>query len=205
MAKDLCMIGSIVAAHGIRGAVKVQSFSDVPGRFGRLDDVLLGTTPERVRPARVVTASDEGPRVILRFEGSEDRDSAEALVGLNVYIDVADMAAPPEGRHFIHDLIGCTVRTTSGTYRGTVRDVMLLPANDVYVVDYHGFEVLIPAVPAFVTEVDTARKAVTIETVPGLFDEYDELLGTGGSTPADGASQADAPAPRDGAGASDED
>ncbi len=173
MAQDLCMIGSIVAAHGLRGGLKVQSFSDVPGRFSRLDVVLIGRTPAKVRPARISEASDDGPRVILQFEDCDDRDAAEALIGLNIYVEETKMEAPPEGRHFIHDLIGCTVQTASGEYRGTVRDVMLLPANDIYVVEFEGREVLVPAVPAIVTQVDTAGKTITVEPVPGLFEDPD--------------------------------
>ncbi len=173
MAQDLCLIGSIVAAHGIRGGLKVQSFSDVPGRFSRLETVLLGHAPERVRPAVVVDAAGDGSRVILQLEDCDDREAAELLVGLNIYVEDAEMADPPEGRHFIHDLIGCTVQTASGEYRGTVRDVMLLPANDIYVVEFEGREVLLPAVPAIVTMVNTAEKAITVEPIAGLFEDPD--------------------------------
>ncbi len=173
MAQNLCMIGSIVAAHGIRGAVKVQSFSDVPGRFAALASVLLGPSPSRVRPVRIHSASDDGPRVILQFADCDGREAAEALVGMNLYVDETEMAEPPAGRHFIHDLIGCTVHTASGEYRGIVRDVMLLPANDIYVVDYDGREVLIPAVPAIVTQVNTADKKIIVDPLPGLFEDLD--------------------------------
>lgn len=173
MAQDLCLIGSIVAVHGIRGAVKVQSHSDVPGRFARLARVYLGATTDSVESVRVISVSGDELRPILTFEGHETREDAERLVGLDISIDAADMAEPPPGRYFIHDLIGCTVRTASGDDRGTVRDVMLLPANDVYVVDYHGIEVLVPAVPAIVTSVDTARKTIIVEAVPGLFEDLD--------------------------------
>lgn len=174
MSQDLCLIGVIVGAHGIRGAVKVQSYSDVPGRFARLERVFLGSSPETATATRVSSVSGDELRPILQFEGVAKREDAERLHGLNVYIDSAQMATPPEGRHFIHDLIGCTVRTTSGEYRGTVRDVMLLPANDVYVVDCNGIEVLIPAVPAIVTSVDTAKKTIIVDAMPGLFEDIDE-------------------------------
>ena len=173
MAQDLCLIGSIVAVHGIRGAVKVQSHSDVPGRFTRLARVYLGATTDSVQSARVISVSGDDLRPILAFEGHETREDAERLIGFDIYIDAADMAAPPPGRHFIHDLIGCTVRTASGDERGTVRDVMLFPANDVYVVDWNGVEVLVPAVPAIVLSVDTARKTIIVEAVPGLFEDPD--------------------------------
>ncbi len=174
MAQDLCLIGSIVGAHGLRGEVKVQSFSDLPGRFSLLDSVLLGTTSERARSVPVSVSSEHGPRVILHVEDCNDRDAAEALIGLNIYVEETEMAAPPDGRHFIHDLIGCAVRTASGESRGTVRDVMLLPANDIYVVEYQGREVLVPAVPAIVTQVDTANKTIIVEPLEGLFEDLDE-------------------------------
>lgn len=173
MSRERCLIGSVVAAHGLRGVVKVQSFSDVPGRFSGLECVLLGRTPEKAHPVRLHSVSDDGPKVLMQFEDCDDRDAAERLVGMNLYIEEADMAPPPEGRHFIHDLIGCAVFTASGDARGTVRDVMLLPANDVYVVDFLGHEVLVPAVPAFILAVDTAGRRITIEDVPGLFDDLE--------------------------------
>jgi 16S rRNA processing protein RimM len=174
MAQDLCLIGSIVGAHGLRGEVKVQSFSDLPGRFAMLDSVLLGSTPKRARSVPVSISSEHGPRVIMHVEDCHDRDAAEALIGLNIYVEEERMEAPPDGRHFIHDLIGCAVRTASGESRGTVRDVMLLPANDIYVVEYQGREVLIPAVPAIVTQVDTTNRTITVEPIYGLFEDLDE-------------------------------
>ncbi len=174
MAQELCLIGTIVAAHGIRGAVKVQSHSDVPGRFGRLEEVLVGASPEDVTTMTVADVSETGSRVLVHLSESADRDSAEALVGRNLYVTDQEMEEPPEGRYFIHDLIGCRMETPEGDARGTVRDVMLLPANDVYVVEYRGFEVLVPAVPDFIKSVNTAEKRIVVMPVPGLFEDFDE-------------------------------
>ncbi|MDT8323186.1 MAG: ribosome maturation factor RimM [Bacteroidota bacterium] len=174
MAQELCLIGTIVAAHGIRGAVRVQSHSDIPGRFSRLGQVLVGSAPENVDMLSVVSVSEDGSKVLLHFSSSNDRDTAEDLVGRHLYITDEQMEAPPEGRYFVHDLIGCHVETTEGASRGIVRDVMLLPANDVYVVEYRGFEVLIPAVPDFIQSVDTAGKRIVVTPVDGLFEDFDE-------------------------------
>jgi 16S rRNA processing protein RimM len=174
MAQELCLIGTIVAAHGIRGAVRVQSHSDVPGRYGRLEDVLVGASQEDAATMTVAEVSEDGSRVLVHFSESSDRDSAEALVGHHLYVTDEEMEAPPEGRYFVHDLIGCRVETPEGDARGTVRDVMLLPANDVYVVEYRGFEVLVPAVPDFIKSVNTAEKRIVVTPVDGLFEDFDE-------------------------------
>ena len=174
MAQELCLIGTIVAPHGIRGALRVQSHSDIPGRFSRLTSVLVGNDENDVREMQVESATEEAARVLLELRESADRDSAEGLVGMKLFITDEQMEAPPEGRYFVHDLIGCRVETPDGEQRGEVRDVMLLPANDMCVVDCRGFEVLTPAVPAFVRSVDTDGKRIVVEDVTGLFEDNDE-------------------------------
>lgn len=171
MTEELCIIGAVVAAHGVQGTVRLRSYSDVPGRFGRLETVLLGVDDRHIQTYRVLSSSEYGDRVLLRFEGCDDRDTAETLIGCNVYIPEHAMERPPDGSHFVHDLIGCTMRTVSGEYRGIVRDVMLLPANDIYVVDYDGSEVLVPAVPAFIRSVDIEARSIVVDPIPGLFED----------------------------------
>lgn len=174
MTEDLCIIGAVVAAHGVQGTVRLRSYSDVPGRFGRLETVLLGIEPGQTREYQVLSVSEDGDRVLLRVEGCDDRDTAETLIGCNAYIPESAMERPPEGHHFVHELIGCTMHTASGEYRGIVRDVMLLPANDIYVVDVEGREVLVPAVPAFIKSVDIEARSIVVDPIPGLFEDTDE-------------------------------
>jgi len=174
MAQELCLIGTIVAAHGIRGALKVQSHSDIPGRFSRLEKVFVGRTPRDAQRMEIEGVSEQGARVLLQLSGCGDRDAAEILAGCNIYVSDDEMEAPPEGRYFIHTLIGCRVETPDGDSRGIVRDVMLMPANDIYVVEYRGFEVLVPAVPAFIQKVDIDGKRIVVTPVPGLFEDTDE-------------------------------
>lgn len=171
---DLCMIGVIASAHGIRGAVFVHPFSDIPGRFERLETVLLGSSESETREYHIAEATDRSGRILLQFTECNDRSTAESLRGLYLYIPEDQMETPPQGRYFVHDLIGCGVETANGEKRGVVFDVMLLPANDVYVVEYQGREVLIPAVPAFVREVNIGERRITVEPIPGLFEENDE-------------------------------
>lgn len=172
--RDVCLIGSVTGPHGVRGAVNVRSHSDVPGRFLRLGSVLVGPDPSRLRSLRVTEATDDGHRVILRLEGVESREAADELRGMHLYVDAAQMEAPPPGRHYVHDLVGCDVRTEAGEERGRIADVLLLPANDVYVVRWRGREFLVPAVPDAVAAVDTAGRLVTVRDLPGLFEESDE-------------------------------
>ena len=174
MPSRVCLIGRIARAHGVRGMVSVQSYSDHPGRFSLLRTVLIGLDESRAVEYGIVEAREQGGKVMLSFAGVESRSQAEELVGAGVFIREDQMLPPPDGMHYVHDLVGCAVTTPDGADRGTVTDVLLLPGNDVYVVNDHGREVLVPAVPEFISEVDTTAKRVVVLPVPGLFEEKDE-------------------------------
>ena len=170
---DLCLIGRITKAHGVNGAVGVESFSDNPGRFSALPSVLVGDAVEHVTNMTVVQARESARGVILQFEGIRDRNQAQALVGKRIYISADRMLPPPEGAHYIHDLIGCAVFDGEGARKGTIVDVVRLPAHDAYVVSTGGRDAMIPAVPAFIVSVDVAGKQVFVNDIPGLFDDAD--------------------------------
>jgi 16S rRNA processing protein RimM len=170
---DYCLIGTITKAHGVAGGVAVLSHSDVPGRFTRLQTVHVGETPERATAMTVTRTQESSGRILLHFAEVPDRNGAEALVGRNIYIPSDEMMPPPEGTHFIHDLIGCTVTSADGAHTGTLVDVMRLPAHDAYVVRMRDREIMIPAVEAFVMSVDLERGQIVINAIPGLFDDAD--------------------------------
>jgi len=70
----------------------------------------------------------------------------------------------------VHDLIGLKVCDVNGNKIGVITDVWLLPANDVYVVESKGKEILIPAISDVVKKVDLENKMVIIELMEGLID-----------------------------------
>ncbi len=171
---SLCLIGKIVAVQGLRGALKVFSYSDIPGRFTALKTVLVGTDEQSVEEMRVREATEQPNRVLLFLEDCNTRDDAESFVGEYLFVQENEMCSPPEGMYFIHDLIGCAVVSTTGETRGIVKDVIAYPANNVYVIDYKGRDVLFPAVPEFIREVHLAEKTIIVHIIPGFFEDDDE-------------------------------
>ncbi len=172
---SLCLLGNIVGVHGVRGWLKVQVFSNIPDRFTYLDRVLIGEDEDSAEEVEIESSADSGSLALLKIVSVDDRNEAESYVGLSIYITDEQMLPPPEGMHYVHELIGCeAIDAHTGKVRGTVTDVMLLPANDVYVVNDGGREILVPAVPEFINNVDTKNKRITINPVPGLFAETDE-------------------------------
>jgi 16S rRNA processing protein RimM len=168
------VLGRVVGAHGVRGMLRVGVSGNGPASLLEAPSVELSfedrdPTPP-VRSFAVVSASAGRPgEVRLGLEGVADRDAAEALRGARVLGDAAHLPALEPGEHYWFELIGCEVETTSGSPLGVVREIWETGAHDVLVVaDPAGGDHLIPAVDAFVKEIDRAARRIRIEPVPGL-------------------------------------
>jgi 16S rRNA processing protein RimM len=164
-------IGTIVKAFGIRGEVVVRAYTDSTARFQRLKEVHVGPDAGRAAAIRIDRTSVEPRGVRLKLAGIDDRNAAEALVGSVLFVDDRHRAKPPRGRFFIHEVIGLRVCDEEGRVLGTVREVLKMPAQDVYVVERHGRDVMIPAVKEFVREIDPVAGIMRVRLIEGLLEE----------------------------------
>ncbi|CUS99266.1 ribosome maturation factor RimM [Candidatus Chrysopegis kryptomonas] len=165
---DLCIIGKILRPYGLRGQVCVKPITDFVERFKKLKRVYVGDNPVEVEEHQVVSSFLRDEDVILKFKGVNDRTSAESFSGKFIYIPEEELVPLPEDSFYVHDLIGLKVYDTNGNKIGVITDVWLLPANDVYVVESKGKEILIPAIKDVVKEVDLEKKMMIIELIEGL-------------------------------------
>ncbi len=147
--------GKIVNTHGIRGEVKILPWCDSPAFLCSFDVLYLDGAPVAVRSARV-----HGRTVVASLAGVRLRDKIVCIDRSNVSL--------PEGRYFIADLIGLNVLDNrTGALIGTLRDVLTLPANDVYVVRGER-EYMIPAVPAFLAQIDLEAGTMRVNLIEGM-------------------------------------
>lgn len=177
---ETVVLGRIVGAHGVRGWVRVRHFGDGPEHLLGLARAGLaqrdGTAPEE----REVEERGLGRRgeVRMRFAGVTGREAAEAMRGWLVYGPRAVLAPLPEGEHYWAELVGCRVELPDGRTLGTVKELWATGAHDVLVVEgERGRRHLIPAVDAFVVEIDVSAKRIRVEPIPGLIDDdpdYDD-------------------------------
>ncbi|MCK5573100.1 MAG: 16S rRNA processing protein RimM, partial [Bacteroidetes bacterium] len=143
--RDLLAVGKIVKASGLRGDVIVQSMTDSPARFRQLRNVLMGKDPESVITVEIEAAAVGSRGVRVRIAGVADRTAAEQTVGNYLFVDEEHRVRIPRGRFFVHEIIGMTVIDQDGKNRGVVKDVLKLPAHDVYVVECNSREFMLPA------------------------------------------------------------
>ena len=176
----LVVVADVVKPHGIRGELCIQSYADSPALFGEVPAVYLRAADDRPdspsnRPRRVAVISSRAHhgRVLLTLEGVTDRDKAEALRGLEVCVAESDLPEPDPGEVYLHDILGSRVVTTGGEPVGRFEELLETGAQDVWVIRTDdGREVMLPAVEAFVADIDPDEGLIVIDPPEGLLDLY---------------------------------
>lgn len=168
--EDILRVGVITTTHGIRGEVKVFPTTDDPKRFKKLKAVLLDTGKER-RKMEIESCRFQKNLVILKFKGIDNINEVEQYKKCDLYVSRKNAVKLAPNENFIVDLIGLLVVLEDGTKFGTLVDVIQTGANDVYVVKTEeGKEVLLPAIPECILDVNLDTQTVTIHLMKGLVD-----------------------------------
>ncbi len=167
---DYLVVGKITRPHGVHGAVRVKPLTDDPHRFQELQVVHAGDEEHPQTPLHIDSAQIANQFIILRFQEIQSRDDAEGLRNTWLYIPRREQKTLPDGAFYYYELIGMTAKAQDDRIIGTVVDYRNYPANDVFVVERDGEEILIPDVPEFVTEIDADNGIVRINAMEGLFE-----------------------------------
>ncbi|QGY40078.1 16S rRNA processing protein RimM [Pseudodesulfovibrio cashew] len=166
-------VGGVARPHGIRGEFCIKSYADSPSLFGRVSTVFLQRDGGRPEPLAVESWREHKGMVLLKCKGVNDRDRVDELRGMAVLIREDDLPEPDEGEHYIVDMLGCRVRLDDGTDVGVLETFYENPGQDTWViVADDGKEILLPAVPEFVLDVDLDEEVIVIDPPEGLLDLY---------------------------------
>ena len=130
----LVEVGRLGAAHGVRGWLRVQSFTDPPQRLFEWRRWMLQPEGGATREMKVQDARPQGNGWIAKFEGVEERDAASRLVGQMVLVEREELP-PTQGReHYRSDLLGFEVKNLEGALLGVVDHFVDTPGNAVMVI-----------------------------------------------------------------------
>ncbi len=167
---DWALVGEIIGVFGVRGEVKVRPFSDFPERFVVGATLYLGDhrEPHAITSARLRPGSH-----VLALSGVESANDAERLRGQRLAVPVAALAPLAPDQFYQHDVLGLRVEHINGALLGVIVDILNAGPNDIYVVrdEASGAERMLPAVKAFIKQVDLAAGVMRVEPIPGLFDD----------------------------------
>ncbi len=170
-ASDKVVIGKIGAPHGVKGWVKINTYTDTPEGIFDYQPWLLGDGKEyqldQWRP--------HGKVLVAKIEGIETRDDAERIKNLDISISAEQLPELDENEFYWRELTGMQVVTTQGYDLGVVKDVFNTGANDIIQVranakDAFGLkERLLPFVmDEVIQSVDKEGKVITVDWDPGF-------------------------------------
>ena len=169
--KDMVNIGKITTSVGLKGEVRVMTYS------GKLDNVRVGGKLhyETLKGEQILTVSSvrrQKDKAVVKFEEIPDIDVAEKMRDIELYIHEDDLLPLPDGQYYVRDMIDMEVYDeVSAQIIGLIKDLNQTTAQDVYIIEgKNGKEIMIPDVEAFIKDIDMENRRMTVSLIPGFLD-----------------------------------
>lgn len=159
-------IGKIVNAVGLKGEVRVYNYSDYKERFSEIKTVFVEDKQYTIQNARYMKDV-----AVLKLEGVDDRNGAEALKNKDLYITEDMLRVLPEDTYYIKDLVGLNVFDDQGDHLGILSDVYQNSAQDLYEIQLENKKkILLPAVEEFILDINMKERTMKVKLIDGLLD-----------------------------------
>ncbi|MBQ7333719.1 MAG: 16S rRNA processing protein RimM [Clostridia bacterium] len=167
MKKEYIECGRIIAPHGVKGLVKVESWCDSLKVLATRKRVYILKNGEYIEYP-VISASAAAGTVIMNI-GVDSRESAQAMKGIILYLKREDIPVP-RGAALISDMIDLPViDVDTGKLYGILADVSDVPQGKLYEIKTDTGTVYLPERPEFVKKIDI-EKGIFVKPIPGFFD-----------------------------------
>ncbi|MEO7251613.1 MAG: ribosome maturation factor RimM [Arenimonas sp.] len=156
------LLGRVLGAFGVRGELKLHSFTDPVSTALKYQPWLLVHQGVE-RELKGVRGRETNKGMVITVPGVDDRDAAEAMAGAEVWVSRSQLPKPAAGEHYWVDLEGLSVVNLEGAVFGTVAYLFETGANDVLVVTGDR-ERMIPYIPEqFIVDVDFDAQRITVD------------------------------------------
>lgn len=154
MAEKLVAVGRIVKTHGLKGEVKLIPYFEPFEQYEEFKILHVKPKGEEKAEFLVQRVRYQKKFIILKLEGFENINAAEALLNQEVEISARYLPVLEENEFYWHDLVGLSVYDETGGFLGKVEEIFPTGSNDVLVVRREGEELLLPAIREVVLEVE---------------------------------------------------
>lgn len=156
--------GKIVNTHGLKGEVKVYSYTDNENKILKLKKVYIRGKEYKVESMRL-----QKQMFLMKLQGIDDIDQTKFLMNEMCFREVEKNESNDDEGYFIKDLVGIEVIDESGNTIGTLKEVFRTGANDVYeVVDKNNKSIYLPAIKKVIKSIDISSRKMTVELMEGL-------------------------------------
>ena len=167
---SLISLGRLVNTHGVRGDLRLLPHSFPCRTLQPGLTVLLQDAQGQLYTHKVVRARPRAPFVIVKLDGVDSIDHAETLRDMTVAVEETVLPPLEDGEFYYYQVIGLTVRTTTGMNIGEIAQVFFSGGHDIWVVRQGEKEYLIPVIEDIVRSIDIPAKQAIIEPLAGLLE-----------------------------------
>ena len=157
------LVGRIHGAFGVRGEIKLESFTEPAESIFRYQPWTLRDPRGIERPLAGVDGRVAAKGLVARIPGVDDREAAEALRGTELWVDRSVLPPPKPGEYYWVDLEGLRVVNVEGIDFGTVSHLFSTGVNDVLVVRGERERMIPFREPDYVTSVDFDAGVITVD------------------------------------------
>lgn len=167
-ADRMVILGHLGAPWGIKGWLKVDSFTDPPAALLNYPVWQVARADGGWEPVRVVTGRPQGTgrQLVAGLEGVASPEDARRFVGRDVAVPRSELPEPKAGEYYWEDLLGCRVATLEGVELGVVGHFLEYPAGPLMVVRDGSRERWVPLAPRHLKKVDLGERRVTVDWDP---------------------------------------
>ncbi|MDD5287139.1 MAG: ribosome maturation factor RimM [Desulfuromonadaceae bacterium] len=167
---ELISLGKISATHGIRGHLKLYSYSGNIESLQCSETVFLKGKSGLLKEVGLKTVAAHAGGFILALDGFTDIEEVQPFVGNELCLKRSQLPEPAEDEYYWRDLIGLTVVTDKGVVLGPIADIFETGSSDIYVVRGNNKEYLIPAIADVISVIDIPGRRMIITPLDGLLE-----------------------------------
>ena len=158
-------VGYLRRAHGVRGEIIMDLHTDFPERMKKGRKIFVG---EEHKPMILDSVRYHGNGMLVKFKDVNSPEEVGNYRNQWVYVQTKDVPLP-DGQHYKHELLGIKVVDEDDRLLGELVEILETGANDVYVVkDESGKEILLPAIPSVLLDLDMDRGFLKVHLLEGL-------------------------------------
>ena len=163
---EYLVVGFLRRPHGVTGEIIMDVLTEFPERLKAGRKLLVGEKHQRIT---LVSSRRYANGLLVKIKGFNTPEEVGQFRNQRVYVKTADEPVLPEGQYYHHQLIGLQVVDESDSPLGELTEILVTGANDVYVVkDASGRELLLPAIPPVILDVDLGHRLMKVHLLEGL-------------------------------------
>ena len=168
--RETILLGKVVATHGIKGQLRIASYSGELENILALRSLMLKGPNGEMETFEVAASAIHGKKVLISLKKYSTINEVLHLVGRELYIRREQLPELSEGEYYWCELLGLKVVTSQGEPLGELTEIIPTGSNDVYVVTSGGKEYLIPALEDVILDINLDDGVMTVSPPEGLLD-----------------------------------